>query len=514
MRDGDKYNRWMALPPAVAAEMSVGAVYCWSMWTGPLTHAVGVVAAAPADWSLAAVTPAFSCCALTLGITTTLLGKWVEAVGPRVAGSVGALAWGGGLAVAGLGVEWHSLPLVYLGYSGLGGVGWGLLYLTPVSAMMKWFPDRRGLATGITLSAFGLGATVGPLLIGGGLEHFFVAPELLGSQQLIDVVTQSDGTQVVDYAALTAASSGDPAGDGGDFREVVVATAADASRRGVESGAGVYLAGSGDSGAAGAFAALGAAYGAAGLAASRLICLPQEGWEPAAPAASSQKKEEEGNEGEIEGAVAMKQQQQQQDGGAGAGAAPGAKRTLSAGEGVTAEVATGTVQFPLLWMTVFGYATGGLALISSAKLLVTDIFGGVCPDVVTPAFATAYLSYIGLANSSGRFGWAAASDALGRRATYALFGAAVPVMAGAPFLAHYAAATSTTTAATAATASAVASTVAPLYLFCGGSLLAITFYGGTFSVLPAYIADLWGQKHSAAIHGASSLSSVSLGGTR
>ena len=123
--------------------------------------------------------------------------------------------------MAGLGVEWHSLPLVYLGYSGLGGVGWGLLYLTPVSAMMKWFPDRRGLATGITLSAFGLGATVGPLLIGGGLEHFFVAPELLGSQQLIDVVTQSDGTQVVDYAALTAASSGDSAGDGGNFREAL-----------------------------------------------------------------------------------------------------------------------------------------------------------------------------------------------------------------------------------------------------------------------------------------------------
>ena len=99
-----------------------------------------------------------------------------------------------------------------------------------------------------------------------------------------------------------------------------------------------------------------------------------------------------------------------------------------------------------------------------------------------------------MANSGGRFGWAAASDYLGRRATYALFGLGVPVMAGAPFLAHHAASSAHATAA-------AAEAVLPLYLFCGGSLLAITFYGGTFSVLPAYIADLFGQKHSAAIHG-------------
>ena len=125
----------------------------------------------------------------------------------------------------------------------------------------------------------------------------------------------------------------------------------------------------------------------------------------------------------------------------------------------------------------------------------------VCPPA---RIYTADLGAIGLANSSGRFGWAAASDLIGRRATYALFGAAVPVMAGAPFLAHYAA-TSATAGATAATASAASGAALPLYAFCGGSLLAITFYGGTFSVLPAYIADLWGQKHSAAIHGKATL---------
>ena len=97
---------------------------------------------------------------------------------------------------------------------------------------------------------------------------------------------------------------------------------------------------------------------------------------------------------------------------------------------------------------------------------------------------TADLGAIGLANSSGRFGWAAASDLIGRRATYALFGAAVPVMAGAPFLAHYAA-TTATAGASAASATSVAAL--PLYAFCGGSLLAITFYGGTFSVLPQHL---------------------------
>lgn len=395
------------------------------MWTGPLTRAVGVVAQAPVDWNLAAVQPAFSCCALTLGLTTAALGKWVDQVGPRAAGSVGALAWGSGLAVAGLGVELHSLPLVYLGYSGLGGIGWGLMYLTPVSAMMKWFPDRRGLATGITLSAFGLGATVGPMLIGAGLEHFFAAPELVAAALPGDLTgglplsTLPNGTQVIDVASAPASSAAIAEAPyvHRHMEEVVVATAGDAARSGVGSGAGVYLAGTGDSGAAGAFASLGCLYGAAGLVGSRLLCVPNEGWEPrsrlsngnasnvnaprpdanhadqivtdqivsSASSPSLEASAENGNavreERRTEG-----EKKNDDDSRPGANEQP---RSGGVDWGVSAEVAVKTPQFPLLWMTVFGYATGGLALISSAKLLVSDIFGGTLPDLVTPGFATA-----------------------------------------------------------------------------------------------------------------------------
>jgi hypothetical protein len=77
-------------------------------------------------------------------MTTSALGAWVEKVGPRMAGMVGSAFWSSALLTTALGVEAHSLSLVYLGYGVLGGVGWGLMYLTPVSSAMKWFPDRRG----------------------------------------------------------------------------------------------------------------------------------------------------------------------------------------------------------------------------------------------------------------------------------------------------------------------------------------------------------------------------------
>ena len=151
-------------------------------------------------------------------------------------------------------------------------------------------------------------------------------------------------------------------------------------------------------------------------------------------------------------------------------------------------VTRSTTQFPLLWISVFGNATGGLALLTSSKLMLTDIWTGVAPDIVTASFATAYVSGLGIGMAVGRFGWSAISDYLGRKATYALFGLGTPVVGLSPYLTH----------------AAVHSDgqVLPLLItFCTGSTLAITCYGGLFSVLPAYIADLFGQKHAGAIHG-------------
>ena len=122
-------DRWKAVPPANLVHLSIGGVYVYSMWTPAMTQAMGVVSSAPLDWTHSQVLPVFSCAAISLGVTTHFFGSWVEQVGPRKAGTVGSLFWSMGLITTGTGVYLHQLPLVYAGYSILGGIGWGLMYL-------------------------------------------------------------------------------------------------------------------------------------------------------------------------------------------------------------------------------------------------------------------------------------------------------------------------------------------------------------------------------------------------
>ena len=123
--------------------------------------------------------------------------------------------------------------------------------------------------------------------------------------------------------------------------------------------------------------------------------------------------------------------------------------------------------------------------------MLTDVFAGVAPNVVTPAFSTGYVSALGIGMALGRFGWSTISDVLGRQNTYALFGLGIPIVGMAPYLCH-----------TVVHVGTEGGDIMPyLMTFYGGSVLAITFYGGIFSVLPAYIADTFGQKHAGAIHG-------------
>ena len=89
--------------------------------------------------------PIFSFCAVSLGVCTATLGPWAERSGPRKVATAAAFAWGGGLALSGLGCELNQIGLLYAGYGVLGGAGWGLGYISPVSTLMKWFPDRRGM---------------------------------------------------------------------------------------------------------------------------------------------------------------------------------------------------------------------------------------------------------------------------------------------------------------------------------------------------------------------------------
>mmetsp|Transcript_10495 Transcript_10495/g.29495 ORF Transcript_10495/g.29495 Transcript_10495/m.29495 type:complete len:526 (-) Transcript_10495:1299-2876(-) len=397
-----------------------------------------------------------------------------------MAGAVGSVFWGSALCTTAAGVEYHSLPLVYLGYGLFGGIGWGLMYLAPVTTVMKWFPDRRGLATGIALSAFGAGAAVAPSLIHHVCDYFATAPDFIGplkdmtvsfidAASYVSLETLSDGSQVV--------SEGSNLGEPG--QSVLVATESDLAKvPNVTTGQGAYALGTGDNGTSKALASLGVFYGALGLLGSRFMKVPHENWRPSV--ASSPKEEES----TIEAKSHTTKEEESNE-----------KRTTEAMSttnhniGLPASyVTTNTIQFPLLWLSVFGNATGGLALLSSSKLIIQDVFADSFSEIVTASFATGYVSSLGLGMALGRFGWSALSDRLGRQKTYAIFGLGIPIGGFAPALCH-------------AAASADASSPALLGAFYGGSVLAITFYGGLFSVLPAYIADLFGQKYSGAIHG-------------
>jgi MFS family permease len=355
------------------------------------------------------------------------------------------------------------------------------MYLSPVTTVMKWFPDKRGLATGMALSAFGAGAAIAPTFIQSFMDLYAIAPDYIGplsdlskatatasssypNDLYVTLTTLPDGTQVVAENS-TMGETGQP---------VVVATAADLAKwPHVSTGPGAYVLGTGDTGTAKAMATLGIMYGAVGMVGSRFMTLPHPDWTPTGPVG---KKEEV-----VYDMTTAKEEQMKE---------PKAVNTNDIGLPVS-YVTRSTYQFPLLWLSVFGNATGGLALLSSSKLMLTDIWAGVAPGIVTAPFATAYVSALGIGMAVGRFGWSATSDYLGRRNTYALFGLGIPIVGMAPILTQ-----------TAMHAAQAGGTVLPLLTtFCGGSVLAITFYGGIFSVLPAYIADLFGQKHAGAIHG-------------
>jgi MFS family permease len=190
---GPGYNRWLVPPAALAIHLSIGMIYGMSVFWLPLSQAVGVThaVACPAgsslltrltatgcDWKVSDVSWVFTLGIVFLGASAALWGGWLERVGPRRAGLAAAFCWPGGLAVAALGVYLHQLWLVWLGGGVLGGVGLGLGYISPVSTLIKWFPDRRGLATGLAIMGFGGGAMIGSPLAARLLGHFHSATDV------------------------------------------------------------------------------------------------------------------------------------------------------------------------------------------------------------------------------------------------------------------------------------------------------------------------------------------------
>ncbi|HAZ60600.1 MAG TPA: MFS transporter [Gammaproteobacteria bacterium] len=158
---GPGFNRWLLPPAAMAMHLSIGMAYGFSVFWLPLTRVLGVTAPVAGDWQRSEVMWTFTLFFIFLGSAAALFGHWLEKVGPRLAGTVAACCWGGGFLIAALGVYWHRIELLWLGAGVIGGCGLGLGYISPVSMLIKWFPDRRGVATGMAIMGFGGGAMIG-----------------------------------------------------------------------------------------------------------------------------------------------------------------------------------------------------------------------------------------------------------------------------------------------------------------------------------------------------------------
>ncbi len=433
------FNRWKVPPASVAIHLCLGSVYAWSLFNPPLTRALGVVGSAADDWSLPAVVWIFSVAIVCLGLSAAFAGRWLERVGPRMVGTVSAFCWCGGFVLSALGAAWHQLWLLYLGYGVIGGIGLGLGYVSPVSTLIRWFPDRRGMAAGIAIMGFGGGAMVGTPLKESLLKTFFVAPEFLGASNDMELETR-DGRR---YAVANGA-----------LREVIVLSETEAKQLPVKCEPGAYVVGTGRTGIVQTFLVLSGLYFVVMIAAAFSYRIPAPGWTP--------------------------------DGWIAPTEADAQKKMINTRH-VDLNQALLTPQFYLLWIMLCFNVTAGIGVLGVAKTMITEIFGSTLPQVVTGPFAATYVLMTSVFNMAGRFFWASASDLIGRKTTYHIFFAAgIVLYLVIPYAAFQ---------------GSVQPSVLWLVLFYAVTMLIFTLYGGGFATIPAYLADLFGTRFVGGIHG-------------
>jgi len=169
------FNRFLVPPAALAVHLSIGQVYAFSTFNLPLSKLIGLTQTAPGDWNLKELGWIFSIAIVFLGSSAAVFGRWVERVGPRKSMFAAALCFGGGFLVSAVGIHLHQLWIIYLGYGVLGGCGLGIGYISPVSTLIKWFPDRPGMATGMAIMGFGGGALIAAPLSVLLMAHFKTA---------------------------------------------------------------------------------------------------------------------------------------------------------------------------------------------------------------------------------------------------------------------------------------------------------------------------------------------------
>ncbi|GDY32726.1 MFS transporter [Gandjariella thermophila] len=352
-------------PAALAIHLSIGQAYAWSVFKTPLEKALGISGTASAL--------PFQLGILVLGLSAAFGGTLVERKGPRWAMFVSLVTFSSGFLVAALGVATRQYWLAVVGYGLIGGIGLGIGYIAPVSTLMKWFPDRPGMASGIAIMGFGGGALI-------------ASP--WSSQMLTAFGSTTNG----------------------------IATA---------------------------FVIHGVVYAVFMSLGVLLVRVPPPGWRPAGWTPSR-----------------------------------AAVRKLVTIADVSAGNAVKTPQFWLLWVVLCMNVTAGIGILEKASPMIQDFFRGT-PTPVTATAAAGFVALLSLANMSGRFVWSSVSDLAGRKNVYRFYLGFGAILYAAILLAG-----NSSTA-----------------LFVVAAMLILSFYGGGFATLPAYLKDLFGTFQVGAIHG-------------
>lgn len=453
------YNRWRVPPASIAIHLCIGSVYAWSIFNPALVRLRGVVASSSQDWTLSQVVWVFTVAIVFLGLSAAIAGKWLERVGPRTVGIVAGVLWGGGMILGAVAIWLHQLWLLYLGYGVLGGCGLGLGYVSPVSTLIRWFPDRRGMAAGLAIMGFGGGAILATPVQELLMRRFARTPTYLGTIDSVSLSTV-EGKRFADINSTSANPSATNSATGGSTRvEIVAITQSEASQLGLGMSPGIYVVGTGSVGAAETFMVLGSFYLIVIVFASMLYRIPAVGWKPAGwdPGRLSQKSTNT------------------------------SKASLISANHVDADQALKTPQFYLLWIMLCFNVTAGIGVLGVAKTMMTEIFGTALPSIVTSTFAATFVLMTSVFNMIGRFFWASVSDAIGRRNTYFIFfGAGALLYCSIPWIAWQV---------------SESATWIWLAAFYAVSMLIFTMYGGGFATIPAYLADLFGTQNVGAIHG-------------
>ncbi len=371
------YNRWLVPPAALAIHLCIGQAYATSVYKNSLVSHF--------DASLTSIGIVFSIAIVMLGLSAAVLGTWVDSGGPRKAMVAAALCWSTGFLVGAAGIATSQLWLLYLGYGVIGGIGLGIGYISPVSTLIKWFPDRPGLATGLAIMGFGGGA-----LVASPIESRLLA--------LYD-----SGFDATDTSSVATGSA-----------------------------------------VASMFLTLGIAYLAVMLFGAWLVKVPSEGWKPD-----------------------------------GFDPAEVKAKSLVTTASVSAANAVKTPQFWLLWTVLFCNVTAGIGILEQASPMIQDFFRSGDGSSVAPAAAAGFVGLLSVCNMAGRFAWSSTSDVIGRKPTY--LGYLGIGMALYAVLALFG-----------------ASSTALFVLLAG---IIISFYGGGFATVPAYLRDLFGTYQVGAIHG-------------